>query len=1265
MIIEEIGNDFVDTLSVDPQTQSAYKKREPSEDEVNQQLVDDLLTPNAELSWELLDLIQEKPQVDRDRVIDRLVINPGSLNRTKFRFKRTGIHGDISGYQEEVDLKKVNSSASNSLHIGRDYSSKSESLRGQSGFLPFQPGGLIQQAAQDREVKDNTSSLHRNDYGLFDIPPGFTRGLQVGGGGGGDDDDEEEEEEEGLDLETGEENIDSNGLGHDIVEPMKRHSLNDKITSGGGGGDSKGTSEEVPFDAEEIEGLVPFDYSSFKYENKKSLDKRTWAHVVDLDHKIEDFNELVPNMARTWPFELDIFQKEAVFHLEQGDSVFVAAHTSAGKTVVAEYAIAMANRNMTKCIYTSPIKALSNQKFRDFKETFKDIDVGLITGDVQINPDANCLIMTTEILRSMLYRGADLIRDVEFVIFDEVHYVNDIDRGVVWEEVIIMLPDHVKYILLSATVPNTFEFANWVGRTKQKDIYVISTPKRPVPLEVFISAKNKLFKVVDSNRTFLEGEFKAHRDLLEAGNAKKELPSTTMGSGSRGGPGGTARGGNRGASGNRGGGRGGRGGGGGSMTANRGNFSGPKRFGSDGPNKKTWIDLVYYFKQNSLLPAVIFVFSKKRCEEYADSLRGVDFCNAREKSEIHMFIDRAVSRLKKEDRELPQIMKIRDMLSRGIAVHHGGLLPIVKECIEILFARTLVKVLFATETFAMGLNLPTRTVVFSSTRKHDGRGFRNLLPGEFTQMSGRAGRRGLDKTGTVIVMAYNEPLSPTDFKEVVLSAPTKLSSQFRLTYNMILNLLRVEALKVEEMIKHSFSENSTQVLLPENQKRYDFLMGQMKEVGIANCSKCSLQGVEESCKLFFDYERIYGQCVAEIHKSPILKIQLLRTGRLVSFRDKNSTTRIGFVIKSDTASESILVLTFDHGVEYEKSAQESTLPYIPITGYLQASFPRIHYNGSMKALTIPYENVMFISSYSLRVSLIDVLNGTPQAVKAAEEQIKTIVRHQYWLEEMKFKQSKHLSLHELSMEKKSIVEELRKLRAFKCANFKQHYSEFRKRHHIAEEIEGLQRLISDENLDLLPDYEQRLSVLETLGFIDPQHNVVLKGRVACEINAGWELIITELVLDNFLGDFEPSEIVALLSCFVYEGRTQKEEPLLVTPRLEEGKKKILTIADKLLKVFIEKRVLLTSEEEDFVESKRFALVNVVYEWANGLSFNEIMQMSVEAEGTIVRVITRLDEICREVKNAALIIGDSKLHLKMAEAQEKIKRDIVFCASLYL
>ncbi|CAN0357197.1 unnamed protein product, partial [Ectocarpus sp. 12 AP-2014] len=216
-----------------------------------------------------------------------------------------------------------------------------------------------------------------------------------------------------------------------------------------------------------------------------------WAVTELLD--VSDFDALVPRPAHRFPFTLDGFQKQAVARLERAECVFVSAHTSAGKTVVAEYAVAMAQQHMTRAIYTSPIKALSNQKYRDFKTRFGD--VGLITGDVSINPEASCLIMTTEILRSMLYRGADLIRDIEWVIFDEVHYVNDSERGVVWEEVIIMLPEHANMIFLSATTPNTVEFCDWIGRTKRKPVHVITTTYRPVPLEHHLLAGNELHPV--------------------------------------------------------------------------------------------------------------------------------------------------------------------------------------------------------------------------------------------------------------------------------------------------------------------------------------------------------------------------------------------------------------------------------------------------------------------------------------------------------------------------------------------------------------------------------------------------------------------------------------------------------------------------------------------------------------------------------------------------------------------------------------------------
>jgi len=244
---------------------------------------------------------------------------------------------------------------------------------------------------------------------------------------------------------------------------------------------------------EEEEAVIPKEasvgpvLSISKGALTKSVEKTKWAEEIDISIPVNDFKQKVPNPAFTWPFELDTFQKQAILKLEEGENVFVAAHTSAGKTVVAEYAIATSLRSMQRAIYTSPIKALSNQKFRDFKKVFEEDhklgEVGLITGDSQLNPKAGCLIMTTEILRSMLYKRSEVINDLSYVIFDEVHYINDRERGHVWEEVVILLPQTVSIVMLSATVPNTMEFANWVGCTTKRKVYVISTLKRPVPLQ--------------------------------------------------------------------------------------------------------------------------------------------------------------------------------------------------------------------------------------------------------------------------------------------------------------------------------------------------------------------------------------------------------------------------------------------------------------------------------------------------------------------------------------------------------------------------------------------------------------------------------------------------------------------------------------------------------------------------------------------------------------------------------------------------------------
>ncbi|KZV40547.1 hypothetical protein F511_29373 [Dorcoceras hygrometricum] len=540
--------------------------------------------------------------------------------------------------------------------------------------------------------------------------------------------------------------------------------------------------------------------------------KEAWVLSGGGEEIAERFHELVPDMALKFPFELDSFQKEAIYYLERGDSVFVAAHTSAGKTVVAEYAFALASKHCTRAVYTAPIKTISNQKYRDFCGKF---DVGLLTGDVSLRQDATCLIMTTEILRSMLYRGADIIRDIEWVIFDEVHYVNDIERGVVWEEVIIMLPRHINFVLLSATVPNTFEFADWIGRTKQKQIRVTGTTKRPVPLEHCLFYSGEFYKICENEKIIPQG-LKAAKDVYK----KKNSAAATSGAGSGSSPANERATNQKRES---------------SFNSKRGKHSGSQNlvnsgagwgyqtnasnsWGSRRSEASIWLLLINQLAKKFLLPVVIFCFSKNRCDKSADNLTRTDLTTNSEKSEIRIFCDKAFSRLKGSDRNLPQVVRVQGLLRRGIGVHHAGLLPIVKEVVEMLFCRGVIKVLFSTETFAMGVNAPARTVVFDSLRKFDGREFRQLLPGEYTQMAGRAGRRGLDKIGTVLVMCRDDIPDEKDLKHVLVGSATRLESQFRLTYIMILHLLRVEELKVEDMLKRSFAEFHAQKNLPEKQQ---------------------------------------------------------------------------------------------------------------------------------------------------------------------------------------------------------------------------------------------------------------------------------------------------------------------------------------------------------------------------------------------------------------------------------------------------------------
>ncbi|KAI9802911.1 MAG: hypothetical protein M1825_002142 [Sarcosagium campestre] len=1244
------------------------KRQKRSKEQLKQKLQEDFLTPPTTFSADWLNRFQQRLESPTDYTTLQTLAS--TKTRTITRFTREGLEGRVTGYKE-VTIPASNATAKNSTSLLRKPANRADFVRGAAGFFPFAPGGLegVEAAAATDEaaIKENERSTDSSqtrlqrliplgkEGGLLEIPPGFTRGLNFDRKKSDPNIKDAEEVQKILETST------EGGLEpslHD-AEPNKRDGISDAGVQDGEG--------------EDIDSLLPIEYPALEPRHTLSAAAakrggRQWAHMVDVNRDITNFNDLVPDMARDWPFELDTFQKEAVYHLENGDSVFVAAHTSAGKTVVAEYAIALAAKHMTKAIYTSPIKALSNQKFRDFRQIFDD--VGILTGDVQIQPEASCLIMTTEILRSMLYRGADLIRDVEFVIFDEVHYVNDLERGVVWEEVIIMLPEHVTLILLSATVPNTHEFASWVGRTKKKDIYVISTPKRPVPLEHYLWANKAMFKIVDSNKKFLEKGWKEATDILtgkdkiKAAQAKEATQQLAQ-RGARGAQGPATRGPNQ---------RGQRGGPARGAPPQRGRGA-PQRAGgtvsfggrggmrnSAAQDRNIWVHLVQHLRKQELLPACIFVFSKRRCEENADSLSNLDYCTASEKSAVHMIIEKSIARLKAEDRTLPQIRRMRELLGRGIAVHHGGLLPIVKELVEILFARTLVKVLFATETFAMGLNLPTRTVVFSGYRKHDGRSFRDLLPGEYTQMAGRAGRRGLDPVGFVIIVSPGNDDAPQAgrLQNMILGDPTKLRSQFRLTYNMILNLLRVEALKIEEMIKRSFSENAAQALLPQHERQVKVSEADLLKVKREDCEVCNTD-IEACHQDSMDFKSL----TTDIHQGMLLSPagkRMFAPKRVIVYKRNGIRTAAVLLGEGISRRPTPALRVLEIGPARTKQESSDLLPYLPRFRALFERLPGEHMQ--LRESRIPMDELEAVTSTMLKIDLNGILEGDESALRLGRQQLASMCadwESPAW-DELDWERVRDLHLRDVLSKREKVAQSAQNRQSLTCPDFVKHFGMEHAAWLIKENISQLRQLMSDQNLQLLPDYEQRISVLKDLDFIDESSRVQLKGKVACEIHSADELVLTELILENVLAGFEPEEIVALLSAFVFQEKTDVVPAL--TASLEKGREVIIKISEKVNGFQTHHQVILSSDDSnDFVSQPRFGLMEVVYEWARGMSFNRITDLTDVLEGTIVRVITRLDETCREVKNAARIIGDPTLFSKMQECQEMIKRDITAVASL--
>ncbi|GMH36292.1 hypothetical protein BSKO_04160 [Bryopsis sp. KO-2023] len=925
--------------------------------------------------------------------------------------------------------------------------------------------------------------------------------------------------------------------------------------------------------------------------------------------------------AKEYSFELDPFQKKAVACLERRESVLVAAHTSAGKTVVAEYATAMSFRDNQRILYTSPLKALSNQKFRDFSAMFESMGgkdcVGLMTGEAVINPSANFIVMTTEILRSMLYNGSEILREVAWVVFDEVHYMKDKERGVVWEETIILLPPKTGLVFLSATLPNAREFADWVTSLHGNPCHVIYTDFRPTPLKHygFPIGGDGLYFLKDGDGDFFPERFGEMMKQLDAGDSIVRANGIEENA--------------------------------------QGRWKKKKN-----PRCATLeargqlVDIVRVCKENNFLPAIIFCFIKAEAEATAGLLGKVSFNSPKEQEQVGQVFDSALAGLSDEDRDLPSISHIRPLLVNGVGTHHSGLLPIIKEITEILFQESLIKVLCATETFAMGLNMPARTVIFSALFKFDGEVMRQLTSGEYIQMSGRAGRRDVDDVGFVIMMVNSE-MSEKNCKAMVSGSSDPLQSSFRLTYYTLLNLLRrVEGTQqtMGDIIKKSFQEFQHRRRVPELKARLKLLEEKAEQISLRVNDAQIVEYNETSKNMAVLENEIMREskegCMAFLRPGRLIKVKEWGWGVVMSvIAEWGSSTVFKKTHLVDT------MLCCDRYSDEKPNAR----PLKPAA---------LHRDAYTAVLPVPLSMIDRIST--LCVDLPGDLRTQQTRRPVLKNLCSLVAIHREKIPTIDVCTQLHVT-DPLVLPK---VKELADLKSKKVSNpvhkvmqDSHGSSAVEKKVNMHLEAEELKEKIAGSFFgEFCEEAKAMTAVLRRLGHVNASDVVQLKGKVACEIDAGNSLICVELLFDGVFDTLDIPSSVSIATLLLQMSERSFDD--IKNKRvLAEPFSKVMRTVEMIADVCIECKQDI--DKEKFMELFNPCLMDVMYAWSKGESFVKVCDMTEVFEGAIVRGARRLDELLTQLREGASVMGNHALAKKFSDCCVSIRRDVMFSPSLYV
>ncbi len=900
-----------------------------------------------------------------------------------------------------------------------------------------------------------------------------------------------------------------------------------------------------------------------------------------------------------YDFALDDFQVAACTAVEDGHGVLVAAPTGSGKTLVGEFAVHLALATGRKCFYTTPIKALSNQKYADLVNRYGADRVGLLTGDNSLNGEAAVVVMTTEVLRNMLYAGSSTLTDLGYVVMDEVHYLADRFRGPVWEEVIIHLPESVSVISLSATVSNAEEFGDWL-RQVRGDTRIIVEEQRPVPLYQHVLVGPRLLDLFAAERPDRGDEqVRVNPELERIG--REDIRAARVGRAAQG--------------------RGGR----------RSRGRRPERgdtYAAHRNRSRHWtpgrVDVVERLDRAGLLPAIVFIFSRAGCTAAVGQCLATDLrlTDPDEEHRIRAFVEDTCADIASEDRHVLGYHDFVEGLARGIASHHAGLLPSFKECVEELFSRNLVKVVFATETLALGVNMPARSVVLEKLVKWNGEQHVDVTAGEYTQLTGRAGRRGIDVEGHAVVL-WQPGMSPRTVAGLASTRTYPLRSSFRPSYNMAVNLVgNLGREQARTLLESSFAQ----------------FQADASVVGLARQIRRNLEGLEGyrasvTCHLG-DAEQ-YGRLRADLQRR---EADLARQGAAHRRAAAAALEHLqpGDVVRVPSGRRSGLAVVLDPGIAANGDAHPLVLTEDRWAGRLSiADFPAAA--PPVGRLRVPkhfnHKSPQSRRDLSSALRELDI----PGAARRGRQR------------------SAAADDDELA----ALRTALRRHPVHGCEEREQHLRWAERWHRLRTDTDALERRVAGKTSSIARTFDRVCVVLEELGYLFGEQ-VTAAGQSLARLYSESDLLAAESLRSGLWDNLSPAELAAVVSALVYQSRRADESNPVVP---SGGVQDALAGMDRLWATLGQTE---TDAGVQFLRRPDPGFTWAVWRWAGGARLEQVLGDDPDlTAGDFVRWCKQLVDLLGQVAVVAedLSPDGAALRATTRKAIEAVRRGVVAYSSV--